>query len=64
MDERADAGDAGRRGGGDPALPLAHLIEINALTLEGAGGPRILAVRGVGYRIDADVVTPEFATAE
>ena len=26
---------------GDPAMPLAHLIEINALTLEGAGGPEL-----------------------
>src|SRR6185369_7892277 len=32
-----------RRGGGDPALPLAHLIEINALTLDEAGGPRLTA---------------------
>ena len=24
---------------GDPAMPLAHLIEINALTLDGAGRP-------------------------
>ena len=28
---------------GDPALPLAHLIEINALTLDGADGPRLRA---------------------
>ena len=30
-------------GGGDPAMPLAHLIEINALTLDGAEGPRLTA---------------------
>jgi non-ribosomal peptide synthase protein (TIGR01720 family) len=35
--------DAARRGGGDPALPLAHLIEINALTLDEANGPRLTA---------------------
>src|SRR5215213_2719522 len=35
--------DAMRRGGGDPALPLAHLIEINALALDEAGGPRLTA---------------------
>ena len=35
--------DATRRGGGDPALPLAHLIEINALTLDEANGPRLTA---------------------
>ena len=28
---------------GDPAMPLAHLIEINALTLDGADGPRLSA---------------------
>ena len=54
FDERADRGgqqdrqqdhqdDAARRGGGDPALPLAHLIEINALTLDEANGPRLTA---------------------
>ena len=25
-------------GGGDPAMPLAHALEINALTLDGASG--------------------------
>ena len=40
-----------------------HLARLRS-KVEGAGGPRILAVRGVGYRIDADVVTPEFAAAE
>src|SRR5262249_13146336 len=30
-------------GGGDPAMPLAHCLEINALTLEGAGGPSLTA---------------------
>ena len=38
---RADEG--GASGGGDPAMPLAHLIEINALTLDGAQGPRLSA---------------------
>ena len=32
-----------RLGGGDPAMPLAHLIEINALTLDGADGPTLTA---------------------
>ena len=50
LDERADhdhqqdhQDDIARRGGGDPALPLAHLIEINALTLDEANGPRLTA---------------------
>ena len=30
-------------GGGDPAMPLAHPLEINALTLDGAEGPRLSA---------------------
>ncbi len=30
-------------GGGDAALPLAHVIEINALTQEEADGPRLVA---------------------
>ena len=28
-------------GGGDPALALAHAVEVNALTLDGAGGPEL-----------------------
>ena len=43
FDESADQDDAARRGGGDPALALAHLIEINALTLDEANGPRLMA---------------------
>ncbi|HEY0420380.1 MAG TPA: condensation domain-containing protein, partial [Acetobacteraceae bacterium] len=43
MDEsQSEAGEAGR-GGSDPAMPLSHLIEINALTLEGTDGPRLSA---------------------
>src|SRR5204862_1122534 len=42
-DNGADSSDTARRGGGDPALPLAHLIEINALTLDEANGPRLTA---------------------
>ena len=40
-----DAGEAddARRGGSDAAMPLAHPIEINALTLDGADGPRLSA---------------------
>ena len=30
-------------GGGDAAMPLAHCVEINALTLDGADGPRLMA---------------------
>ena len=46
LDESADGcqrGGAARLGGGDPAMPLAHVIEINALTLDGADGPRLTA---------------------
>ena len=32
-----------RLGGGDPAMPLAHAIEIDALTLDGAAGPVLTA---------------------
>ena len=32
-----------RSGGGDPALALAHAVEINALTLDGADGPSLSA---------------------
>ena len=38
----AEGGDA-QLSGGDPAMPLAHLIEINALTLDGASGPALTA---------------------
>src|SRR5204862_287577 len=30
-------------GGGDAALALGHVVEINALTVEGAAGPRLVA---------------------
>ena len=30
-------------GGGDAAMPLAHALEVNALTLDGAEGPRLRA---------------------
>ena len=45
--DRQDAGrpvaapEAGGRFVGDPAMALAHLIEINALTLDGAEGPAL-----------------------
>ena len=29
--------------GGDPAMPLAHVLEVNALTLDGADGPELSA---------------------
>jgi two-component system KDP operon response regulator KdpE len=35
-----------------------HLARLRS-KVEGAGGPRILAVRGVGYRIDAETTGPE-----
>ena len=38
MRARSEAGDA-RLPGGDPAMPLSHVIEINALTLDGARRP-------------------------
>ena len=37
----ASAPEAVPLGGGDPALALAHAIEINALTLDGADGPSL-----------------------
>ena len=43
MAESADQGDGAQLGGGDPAMPLAHLIEINALTQDGADGPALTA---------------------
>ncbi len=39
----APAGEEVGAGGGDPAMPLAHPLEINALTLDGAEGPRLSA---------------------
>jgi len=30
-------------GGGDEAMPLVHLLELNAMTLDGPGGPRLVA---------------------
>ena len=38
----ADAGD-GQLSSGDPAMPLSHVIEINALTLDGMEGPALSA---------------------
>ncbi|HEY0419522.1 MAG TPA: condensation domain-containing protein, partial [Acetobacteraceae bacterium] len=39
-----DAAGAGARlSGGDPAMPLAHVIEINAVTLDGSDGSRLSA---------------------
>ena len=35
-----EAADDARLGGGDPAMPLAHCVEINALTLDGRRGCR------------------------
>ena len=35
---------------GDPAMPLAHLIEINALTLDGAAGPELSATLSFASR--------------
>ncbi|HEX6217063.1 MAG TPA: amino acid adenylation domain-containing protein, partial [Vicinamibacterales bacterium] len=39
----ANAPEAVPLGGGDPALALAHAIEVNALTLDGADGPTLSA---------------------
>ena len=41
--ERADEAAQRWAGGGDAAMPLAHVIEINALTQDGAAGPRLTA---------------------
>ena len=35
--------EAGFGGGADPAMPLAHLVEVNALTMDGPGGPVLSA---------------------
>src|SRR5262249_26335910 len=43
MDWAAADEAAPRDGLGDPALPLAHAIEINALTLDQASGPQLVA---------------------
>ena len=37
------AGEAVRLGGGDPAMPLAHCLEVNALTLDDREGARFTA---------------------
>ncbi|MFL5108598.1 MAG: amino acid adenylation domain-containing protein, partial [Xanthobacteraceae bacterium] len=39
----AEADDAPRLIGGDPAMPLAHCIDINAVTLDGADGAKLTA---------------------
>ncbi|MFL5000740.1 MAG: amino acid adenylation domain-containing protein, partial [Xanthobacteraceae bacterium] len=39
----AEADDAPRLMGGDPAMPLAHCIDINAVTLDGADGAKLTA---------------------
>jgi len=56
---------AGWPGESDPDLLWLkpHLARLRS-KVEGAGGPRILAVRGVGYRIDADVDGPGAIAAE
>ena len=43
LDESEEEAFAARAGGGDPAMPLSHVIEVNALTLDGADGPRLTA---------------------
>ena len=35
--------EAGLGGGADPAMPLAHLVEVNARTVDGPEGPRLTA---------------------
>ena len=40
-----------RPSGSDPAMPLAHAIEIDALTLDGAEGPRLVANFGFAGRL-------------
>ncbi|HEY1245901.1 MAG TPA: amino acid adenylation domain-containing protein, partial [Hyphomicrobiaceae bacterium] len=37
------AGEAVLLGGGDPATPLGHALEVNALTRDDAGGPQLVA---------------------
>ncbi len=43
LDGRGSDADDGQLSGGDPAMPLAHVIEINALTLDGTQGPALSA---------------------
>ena len=40
----APAAEAGMFGGGDPAMPLAHALEVNALALDGADGATLTAI--------------------
>src|SRR5262249_29983577 len=39
----SNATESGALGGGDPAMPLAHALEVNALTLEGSEGATLSA---------------------
>jgi non-ribosomal peptide synthase protein (TIGR01720 family) len=38
------AAEAATFGGGDPAMPLAHTLEVNALALDGVDGPTLTAI--------------------
>ena len=45
--------EVGIGGGADPALPLGHLVEVNALTMDGPGGPILSATwRWAGALLD------------
>ena len=46
---------------GDPAMPLAHLIEINALTLDGADGPQLTAHVSFAPRLLAEAQVRDLA---
>ena len=51
----AAAAEGGALGlGGDPAMPLAHALEINALTLDAAGGPSLTATWSFAPALLAD----------
>jgi len=46
---------------GDPAMPLAHPIEINALTLDGADGPRLSATISFASRLLSEEAVRDLA---
>ena len=50
-------------GGGDPAMPLRHALEIDALTLEEADGPRLMADCGWARGVLDEAVVHDLAQA-
>ncbi|MGM1064673.1 condensation domain-containing protein, partial [Saccharothrix sp. Mg75] len=52
---------AGAGGGAPPELPLAHAVELNALTRDGADGPRLVAAWTWGRELLAEAEVRELA---